>query len=189
VSTKSADIGQRECEANEFEFEASISSTSSTLSVRSDHRKPEEARSDGTLCDFKQRTAHRVKLRKRKLRDDERQELRAVAEAEQKRMSSRESAKTAMESAQKRVIRRQSKRDEDSERLSEFVREERENYRRKQKERERLKTRAAQHRARIYALNYLCRKKYELRCQQKEEEEDVTERTTKTDSDRELDDD
>lgn len=153
------------------------------MSLSSEPHKTDEAHSDGKLFDFKQRTAHRVKLQKRKQRNDERLEMRDIAEAERRRMEDKETAKSAMESAQKRVNQRQIKRDEDSDKLAEFVREERENYLRKQMERDRLKIREQQRRARIYALNYLCRKKYQLLCRKNE---DVTEQTTKTDSKREL---
>jgi len=177
IRTQSAKCAQSEPNASE---------TSSTLSLNSEPHKIEEAHSDGKLFDFKQKTAHRVKLQKRKLRNDERLDLRIIADAKRRRMDDNETAKLAMESAQKRVTQRQNKRDEDSDRLSDFVREERENYRRKQMERDRLKIREQQRRARIYALNYLCRKKYELMCQQNE---DVTEQTTKADSERELEED
>merc|ERR1719495_1324317 len=91
--TKSANCAQTEHETDESES----SITSSTLSVS------KCTRSDDTLFDFKQKTARRIKLQKRKVRNDERQEQQAMADAQRQRLHDQKSAKMAMESAQRRV--------------------------------------------------------------------------------------
>ena len=158
---KNTRCGQSENDMNTSSENTENSQSSKDMNTETGH-------SHDAVIAFRRKATERLKLQKNKKLKQKRNDWLQMRDTNKRMNEGKDSVKMAMQNAQKRISRRQMKLEEESDRISDSIKEEKENYARKQEERENTKLEEEQKRARIYALNYLYRTKYQLLCQQKQ---------------------
>eukprot|EP00483_Globobulimina_turgida_P002725 UN02730 len=117
---------------------------------------------------FHEKTLHRIKAERRKSLESKCNILRQIKGTKNKINEGVKYVQLSVEKAQKRLSERKTKTDEAKDKLQDLSNVERGNYVQKKKERERIQFEEQQKRGRIYLLNFLYKRKYELLCDQKE---------------------